>query len=273
MSGRFEGKVAIITGAAHGIGASHALAFAREGASVAVTDICHDVPLATYGLGTEEEMNSVVKEIQGMERRAIGIRCDVSKAKDVENMVQRVVDEFGKIDILINNAGIGLRAGPIWEVSEEEWDLTVDIMLKGHYLCCKYVLPHMIKQKYGKIVNTSSIAARGGRLNTPYSATKAAIQIFTLAVAKDVGEYNINVNCVAPGGVYTPMSRAATKALAPVLGVPEDEIYPMYCKQFHILGREITTQDISNAVLFLCSEEARNVNGHVLYVDGGFLAI
>jgi len=273
MAGRMEGKVAIVTGAAHGLGASHALALAREGASVAVTDICHDLPEARYGMGKETEMDSVVKEIRAMGRRAIGIRCDVTKAKDVENMVHRVVDEFGKIDILVNNAGIAFVATPIWEVSEEAWDLTVDIMLKGTYLCCKYVLPHMIKQKYGKIVNTGSIGSRGQRHNAPYSAVKAGIQILTLAVAKDVGEYNINVNCVSPGSVYTPMMRGACKDAAPDLGIPEDEVYSMICQRCHILGREILAQDISNAVLFLCSEEARNVNGHVLFVDGGFLGI
>jgi len=271
MPARFEGKVAIITGAAHGLGASHALAFAREGASVAVTDIAHDLPEARYGMGKEAEMNSVVKEIRGMGRRAIGIRCDVSKAKDVENMVQRVVDEFGKIDILVNNAGIAFVATPIWEFTEEAWDLTVDIMLKGTFLCSKYVLPHMIKQRYGKIVNTGSIGARGQRNNDPYCAAKAGIHVLTLAMAKDVGEYNINVNCVSPGCVLTPMQRGAIKDAAP--DTPADEAYATACQRFHILGREITAQDISNAVLFLCSEEARNVNGHVLFVDGGFLGI
>jgi NAD(P)-dependent dehydrogenase (short-subunit alcohol dehydrogenase family) len=271
MPARFEGKVAIVTGAAHGLGASHALAFAREGANVVVTDICQDLPEARYAMGAEAEMNGVVKEIQDLGQRAIGIRCDVSKAEDVENMVQRVVDEFGKIDILINNAGIAFTATPIWEVSEEAWDLTVDIMLKGTFLCCKYVLPHMIKQRYGKIVNTGSIGARGQQHNAPYSATKAGIQVFTLAVAKDVGEYNININCVSPGAVYTSMMRRALKDAVP--DVPEDVAYAVGCQRFHILGREILPQDISNAVLFLCSEEARNVNGHVLFVDGGFLGI
>jgi len=146
-------------------------------------------------------------------------------------------------------------------------------MLKGTFLCCKYVLPHMIKQGYGKIVNTGSIGSRGQRHNAPYSATKAGIQLFTLAMAKDVGEYNININCVSPGCVYTPMMRGACKDSASDLGIPEDEVYPAICQQFHILGREILPQDISNEVLFLCSEEARNVNGHVLFVDGGYLGI
>jgi NAD(P)-dependent dehydrogenase (short-subunit alcohol dehydrogenase family) len=273
MAGKFEGKVAIITGAAHGLGASHALAFGREGADVAVTDVCHDLPGARYGMGAEDEMNSVVKEIQDLGSRAIGIKCDVSKDEDVEEMVQKVADEFGKIDILVNNAGIAFVAIPIWEFTEEAWDMTVDIMLKGTFLCCKYVLPHMIKQQYGKIVNTGSIAARGQQHNAPYSAVKAGIQILTLAMAKDAGEYNININCVSPGPVLTPMVRGAQKMSNPDSVIPEDEAYAAACQKYHILGRGILAQDISNAVLFLCSEDARNVNGHVLFVDGGFLAI
>ena len=270
---RFEGKVAIITGAAHGLGASHALAFAREGASVAVTDICENLPDARYAMGRQEEMNSIVEEIQAMGQRAIGVRCDVSKADDVESMVKSVLDEFGKIDILVNNAGIAFVATPIWEVTEEAWDLTVDVMLKGTYLCCKYVLPHMIKQRYGKIVNTGSIGSRGQQHNAPYSAVKAGIQVFTLAVAKDVGKYNINVNCVAPGAVYTPMMHGACKDASQDLKIEGEQLYSWICKQCHILGREILPEDISHSVLFLCSEEARNVNGHVLFVDGGFQAI
>jgi 3-oxoacyl-[acyl-carrier protein] reductase len=224
-------------------------------------------------MGTEGEMNSVVEEIWRVGQRAIGIQCNVSKAEDVEDMVQRVIDEFGKIDILVNNAGLVFVANPVWEVSEEAWNVTVDVMLKGTFLCSRYVLPHMIKQRYGKIVNIGSVGARAQRHNAAYSAVKAAIQTFTLAVAKDVGEYNVNVNCVSPGCVHTPMVRFGLKDFAPDWGIPEDEAYNWLCKQLHILGREILPQDISDAILFLCSEEARNVNGHVLYVDGGFLGI
>ena len=270
MAARLTGKVGIVTGAAHGMGASHAVALALAGADVAVTDIGQDVPEVPYAMGTETEMDTVVKEIQDSGRRAIGIRCDVSNAKDVDNMVQRVVDEFGKIDILVNNAGIAIVATPVWEYTEEAWDKTVDIMLKGTFLCCKYVLPHMIKQKYGKIVNIGSPGARAQRHNAPYCAAKAGIHLLTLAMAKDVGEYNINVNCVAPGAVYTPMLAGALEDLGPDRGFPEGEAYETLCETFQILGREITTEDVSNAVLFLCSEEARNVNGQVLYVDGGF---
>jgi 3-oxoacyl-[acyl-carrier protein] reductase len=222
-------------------------------------------------MGSEGEMNRVVKEIRALRRGAIAIKCDVTNAQDVESMVRRVVDEFDRIDILVNNAGIAFAQTPVWEVDEETWDLTVDIMLKGTYLCSKYVLPHMIEQQYGKIVNASSIAARAQRYNAPYSAVKAAIEVLTLSMAKDAGEYNVNVNCVAPGGVRTPMVMGVFKDAIRDSGLSEDEFYAAACKQFSILGREITEEDISDAVLFLCSEKARNVNGQVLYVDGGFL--
>lgn len=273
MTARFEGKVAIITGAARGLGASHALAFGREGATVVVTDICNDFPASQHAIGTEQEMNNVVKEILDIGGNAIGIRCDVSKSLDVEAMVQKTLDEFGQIDILVNNAGITFPKKPIWEVTEQVWDGTLDIMLKGCFLCCKYVLPHMIKRKYGKIVNTGSINARAGKNNSPYSAAKAAIHTLTLAMAKDLGEHNINVNCVAPGAVNTPMMEAACENGAEQFGMKPEEVYPFICQNYHILGREITMEDVSNSVLFLSSEEARNVNGQVLYVDGGFLTI
>ena len=252
MSLRFEGKVAVITGAAHGLGASHALAFAIEGANIAAADICQDIPDSRYAMGKQDEMNSVVAKILDMGRRAIGIRCDVRNAADVKIMVQRVMDEFGKIDILVNNAGIAFVATPIWKVTEEAWDLTVDVMLKGTYLCCKYVLPYMIQQRYGKIVNTGSIGSRGQRHNAPYSAVKAGIQVFTLAVAKDFGKYNINVNCVSPGSVYTPMMQGACNDASQHLKIDKEQVYSQICRQFHILGKEILAEDISNSVLFLC---------------------
>lgn len=268
---RFKDKVAIITGAAHGLGASHALAFAKEGADVVVADICEDLENATYGMGSREEVSSVVKEIQDMGRRAIDVQCDVTKADQVQSMIRKSMDEFGRIDILVNNAGIAFVATPIWEVTEAVWDLTVDIMLKGTFLCTKYVLPHMIENKSGNIVNVSSIASKGARHNVPYSTVKAGIETFTLATAKDVGEYKINVNAVAPGSVRTPMVDGALVDLSKEMNVPPEELFQVAIDQQQILGNGILPEDISNGVLFLCSEEARNVNGHVLYIDGGLM--
>jgi len=271
--GRLEGKVAIVTGAAHGLGASHAVALAREGADVAVVDIGHDLPHAQYSLGTEEETNSVVREIRTLGRRAIGIRGDVSKAKEVQEMVKRVVDEFGKIDILVNNAAIALVALPLWEVTEEQWDQLMDVNLKGTFLCCKYVLPHMIKQQSGKIINIGSIWGReGGASAAPYSASKGGVHNLTHALAKDTAPYNININCVAPGIIRTPMAVEAHKRIAPSMGIPWEEVYSTLCKMYTIFGREQTAQDVSNAVVFLASAEARNIHGSVIYVDGGHLS-
>lgn len=272
--GKLEGKIAIVTGAARGLGASHALALAREGSDVAAVDICHDLPYPKYPLGTEDELNSVVKEIQGLGRRAIAVKCDVTKSGEVEKMVKRVVDEFGKIDILVNNAGIAVGNIPVWEFPEEAFDLVVGVTLKGTFLCCKYVLPHMINQESGKVINTTSIAGREGQAgNSPYCAAKAGIATFTHAIAKDVAQHNINVNCVGPGVVMTPMVRGVFEPIAKDLGLPVEQFYASACGMFHALGREVLPEDISNAVVFLASEESRNINGLAIYVDGGHLAI
>ena len=271
--GRLEGKVAIVTGAAHGMGACHAISLAREGADVALADIWQDIPHVGYALGTEEELNRVVEEIRSLGRRAIGIRCDVSKRDDVERMVQRVIDEFGRIDILVSNAGVAAVATPLWEITEEQWDTIIDVNLKGTFLCCKYVLPHMIKQQSGKVINIGSIWGREGGVGAgPYSASKGGVHNLTHSLAKDCAPYNINVNAVAPGVVLTPMVQGVTGPAVRMAGISEKELYPMVCRMYHIFGREVLPQDVSNAVVFLASEESRNINGMVIYVDGGHLA-
>ena len=272
MAGRLEGKVAIVTGAARGMGASHAVALAKEGAAVAVVDVCRDLPHTPYSLGTQAERNSVVKEIQALGKRAIGIDCDVSKADEVERMVNRVVSEFGKIDILVNNAAISPVAQPLWEVEEELWDQVMGVNLKGTFLCCKHVLPHMIKQQCGKIINIGSVWGReGGAGAAPYCASKGGIHNFTHALAKDAAPYNINVNAVAPGLVKTPMQLASAKAYGATMGLTPEEFNKQMIKTLSILNRDVAAEDVSNAVVFLASEEARNIDGLVIYVDGGHL--
>jgi len=271
--GRLKGKVAIVTGAAHGMGASHALALAREGADVAAVDICQDLPYIEYPMGTEEELNRVVAEVRGLGRRAMGIRCDVSKRAQVERMVKRVIGEFGRIDILVNNAGVAAVATPLWETTEEQWDTIIDVNLKGTFLCCKYILPHMVAQQSGKIINIGSIWGREGGIGAgPYSASKGGVHNLTHSLAKDCAPYNINVNAVGPGAVPTPMVKGVTGPAARMAGVSEEELYPMVARMYHIFGREVLPQDVSNAVVFLASEESRNINGMVIYVDGGHLS-
>jgi NAD(P)-dependent dehydrogenase (short-subunit alcohol dehydrogenase family) len=272
MTGRLESKVAIVTGAAHGMGASHATALAKEGADIAVVDICHDLTHTPYCLGTAAERDSVVDQIQALGQRAVGIDCDISKSDEVQRMVSEVIGEFGKIDILVNNAAIALVATPLWEVREEEWDQLMAVNLRGTFLCCKYVLPYMIKQQYGKVINIGSVWGReGGAGATPYSASKGGIHNFTHALAKDAAPYNINVNAVAPGLIKTPMQQAAEKIFAKTMGVTPEEIYSQIRKMLTIFDRDVPPEDVSNAVVFLASEEARNIDGMVIYVDGGHL--
>jgi len=274
MAGRVEGKVAIVTGAAHGMGRSHCLVLAREGADIAAVDIAHDVPLNRYSLGSEDELSSAVNEIQALGRRAIGIKCDVSKGAEVEQMVERVVNEFGKIDILVNNVGVTGASGPITEMTEEEWDFMLAVNLKSQFLCCKYVLPHMMKQQYGKVINIGSVNGREGSAGTTaYCAAKGGVHNFTHALAKEAAPYNINVNCVAPCAVDTPMLQAGAAMAPERYGIKEEKFYDYFCEMMHILGREITVEDISNAVLFLASEESRNIDGSVIYVDGGHIRV
>ena len=269
MGARLDGKVSIVTGAAHGLGATLALALAREGASVAAVDVCHDLPPASYPMGTEEELNQVVQEIIALGRRAIAIECDVSKAKDVENMVQRVVNELGKLDILVNNAGV-VTFAPFVNLTEEEWNLIIDVNLKGPFLCCKYALPHMIAQKAGKIVNISSHDDRQAIPSTlaHYCSSKAGLHMLTDALSKEMAEHNINVNCVAPGAIWTPMMEYARRRAAPE-GANLWEDYLDACRRMHTFPREVTLEDVANAVLFLVSEESRSMTGYTFYVDGG----
>ena len=269
MAGRVEGKVAIVTGAAAGMGTAHALALAREGADVAVVDICRDQPLTPVAGGTAGALDKLVQEIRALGRRAIAIRCDVSKADEVEKMVKTVMDEFGKIDILVNNAGV-VTITPFVDLTEEEWDFVMDVNLKGTFLCCKYVVPHMIAQKAGKIVNIGSVNGREGMLgNVHYCCSKAGVHMLTDALSKEVAQHNINVNCVAPGTVWgTPMVDWVTRYVAPE-GTDPREAYLALCQRMYTFGREQTPEDIANAMLFLASEESRNITGYTIYVDGG----
>ncbi|MFO7962333.1 MAG: SDR family oxidoreductase [Desulfobacterales bacterium] len=273
MADRFVNKVALITGGANGLGKSHALGFAREGANVAIADICKPQRELKYDMATTDDMESVLAEIRSLGSDAVGIECDVSREDDVEKMINRVVEKFGRIDILINNAGVASVAVPVWEVKEGIWDLIVDVMLKGTFLCSKYTLPVMIKQKYGKIVNTSSIGAKGQAGNAPYGAAKAGIESLTVSMAKEVGKYKINVNCVGPGLVMTSLTRGALRATSGKNGTPEDQLYAYINKKQSALGEPITMSDVTNTILFLCSEDARNINGSTIYVDGGLLYI
>lgn len=248
--GEFTGKVAIVTAAAGaGIGQAVARSFAREGAHVIVSDAHAKRPF------------SVAEEItREYGIRAVGRQCDVRNRGQVEEMVRTAIEEWGKIDILVNNAGID-RPAPVWEMDDETWDLVIDVNLKGVFNCCRAVLPVMMEQKQGKIVNLSSVVAwlGGKEEGAAYVAAKAGILGLTRALAHQVGEYNINVNAVAPGLIYNPF-----------LGKVRPPAYFEDVRKQIVLGRLGTPQDVANAVLFLCSEKAAYVTGACLCVSGGW---
>jgi citronellol/citronellal dehydrogenase len=191
-------KVAIVTGSSRGLGKAIALAFAEEGADVVVA------------ARTETEMerlpgtiNKTAEQIQAMGRRVLAVKCDVTSEEDVEAMVHRAIEEFGRIDVLVNNAGV-LFFSPIVDTTVKRWDLIMRINLRGAFLCCKAVLPKMMEQKRGSIINMSSIAVSDRNPGeVPYAVTKAAIESLTFGLAEEVREYNIAVNALTPGRVRT----------------------------------------------------------------------
>lgn len=241
---RLENKVAIITGGAGGIGLAAVKRFLEEGAKVAIVDYDKQ-----QGEKIEEELGENVAFFA----------VDVSKLADVKEMVEQVVDRFGKIDILINNAGI-TRDATLVKMSEEDFEKVIQINLNGVYYCTQAVAPHMIAQGSGKIISTSSVSGVYGNFGqTNYAATKAAVIGMTKTWAKELGRKGINVNAVAPGFTATPMvEKMPEKVLQQMEGITS-------------LQRLGKPEDIANAYLFLASDEASYITGHVLQVDGGIM--
>jgi NAD(P)-dependent dehydrogenase (short-subunit alcohol dehydrogenase family) len=250
---RLEGKVAIVTGGGQGIGRAIALTFAKEGSDVAIFDI---IP---------EAGKKVVDEIKTLKRKALFIKCDVSNSLEVNQATKKVLDDFGKIDILVNNAGIAVPA-PAEEATEELWDKTININLKGPFLCSQAVGRQMIKQRHGKIINIASTAAT---VTTPllcaYAASKGGVLLLTRALAGEWGKYNINVNAVSPGLTETDIIKGVAAKAPP--GYFEGRVKRIPLKRLN------QPQDIANTVLFLASSESDNISGESILVDGGVCSI
>ena len=255
---RLKDKVAVITGAASGIGKAIALRFASEGALVIVADKDTDrVPQA-------------IEEIELIGGRAAGFALDVTLREHVQEFVVKVIEAHRRIDILVNNAGI-TRYRPFLTTVGEDWDKVLDVDLKGVFFCSQAAAPHMIRRGYGKIVNISSALGTGttphNTAGSPagssaYAAAKAAVIQLTKTLARELGPYGINVNCVAPGTFVTPITRSTR--------TPEEvEAHIAHRKQTVVLNRLGSLEELANAVLFLASDEASYIAGHTLYVDGG----
>lgn len=263
---KLEGKVAIITGGARGNGLAAAKCMAAEGADIVIADICENMNTLPYDLATPEVMAGAVKEIEAMGRKALGIKCDVRKAADVEAMVKQVMDTCGKIDILVNNAGNSSMIA-ISEMSEETWDEVLDTHLKGMFLCCRYVLPHMIAQHSGKVVSISSVGGqRGFGMGGHYCAAKHGIIGLNKSIAMEVADHNINANVVCPGTVWTDMM----KGIADYFGMEGDDAKEQFFAGHLMKEREVTPEDIGRAVLWLCVEDSQNITGNMITVDQGW---
>jgi NAD(P)-dependent dehydrogenase (short-subunit alcohol dehydrogenase family) len=249
-----KGKVALITGGASGIGHATALLFAQEGATVTVADINSELGLA------------VVQAIQSAGGQATFIRCDVTKAYDCRQAVDATLEQFGRLDILFNNAGI-IRRADVVEITEEEWDRVMAVNLKSIFLMSKFAVPVMAKAGGGAIINTSSgWGLKGGPKAVSYCASKAAVVNMTRAMAIDHGAQNIRVNCICPGDVDTPMLRHEARQLGQTEAefLAEAAIRPL--RRF---GKPV---EIAHAVLYLASDASTYVTGTALLVDGGGLA-
>ncbi|NUQ36523.1 MAG: 3-oxoacyl-ACP reductase FabG [Caldilineales bacterium] len=247
-----ENKVALITGGANGIGRATALYFARAGAQVVIAD------LAAAALETVCEE---VVAAGGAVATAVG---NVSVREDVQRMVDTAVQRFGRLDILINNAGITrdalttrVKDGQVKLMSEEQWDAVLDVNLKGVWLCAQLAAVPMMAQRSGRIVNTASVSALGNIGQANYSASKAGVIGLTRALAKEWARYNIAVNCIAPGGVKTQMTAA----------IPD----PIMQELLHEIpfGRLAEPEEIASVHAFLCSDMASYITGQTIFVDGG----
>lgn len=256
MGLRLDNRVAVITGGANGIGRETALVFAEAGATVIVWDM-----VATAG-------EALVSEIKGQGATALFLRVNVTAQDEIAQAVAKVIDQFGKIDILINNAGItrdaqlvkvkdGQVAG---KMAEADFDLVLDVNLKGVFNCTQAIAPHMIAQGYGRIVSASSVVGLYGNFGqTNYAATKAGVIGMTRVWARELGKRGITANAVAPGFIATEMTRA----------MPEQVLKGMV--EHTPVGRMGTPHDVANAYLFLASDAAEFINGAVLNVDGGLV--
>ncbi|MCM3781817.1 glucose 1-dehydrogenase [Neobacillus mesonae] len=249
---RLADKIALITGSGSGIGKSSALLFAREGAIVIVNDL------------NEDKGKETTEEIVASGGKAVYLKADVTNSEQVKAMVEQAIKEFGRIDVLFNNAGVS-GVGMLHEVDPDEWDRVITVNIRGVYLPSKYVLPYMMEQGGGSIINMSScIAEIGLAKRASYSATKGAVLALTKSMQVDYAQYNIRVNALLPGTILTPF---VEDYLRSSYSDPEEAIESLKTRQ--LSGKLGRPDDVANAALFLASDESKFMMGSPLYIDGG----
>jgi len=266
----FSGQVAFVTGAARGQGRSHAVAYAEHGADVVVTDICDSLATADYPLGTTADLEETAELIEREGQEALPLEMDVRDEAQVQAAVERAVEEFGRIDVLANNAGIW-NLEYLHEMSEQQWDEMLDTDLKGVWLCSKHVAQHMIERgEGGKIVSTASTAGHGASYRGGhYTAAKHGVVGLTKSFAIELGQYDINVNCVSPTGIDSPMTRGLTEKYGQEAIAELNE----YTGSWNVIDDgPVESQDVTEAYLWLSSDAARYVTGTAVAVDAGLMA-
>jgi NAD(P)-dependent dehydrogenase (short-subunit alcohol dehydrogenase family) len=264
---RLEGRTALVTGGARNIGLSIARELALRGASVAIVDLGHDLETIPYALATPDQLARAVDELNRLGGPAIGMPCDVRDEGQVRETVERIVEEFGRLDILVNNAGVG-SLYPVQELTGKAWNEVVDVCLKGTFLCCKCVVPQMMNQGNGRIINIASVAGlRGLGYSAHYCAAKHGVIGLTRALAVELADHGIQVQAVCPGTVESP----SLLGLASQAGLDGDP-YGHFSQRHLLRDRRITPQDIAEAVCWLASGECRCLTGTILTVDAGWTA-
>jgi SDR family mycofactocin-dependent oxidoreductase len=272
---RFTGKVAMVTGAARGQGRSHAIRLAAEGADVILCDLAADIDTVPYALGTEDELRETAALIADLDRRTVVCRCDVRSTADLAAAVRRGLDELGRIDVLVANAGIA-GVSTLAEMSDDAWQNMIDVNLTGVFKTLRAVVPHMVARRYGRIVATSSIVGRQGSANIGhYVAAKWGVLGLVKSLAVEVAEHGVTVNAVCPTSVDSPMIQ--NEAFHRLFLPDADEIVPSEVEAAYTALNPIPVpwlapDDVSDAVLFLASDEARFITGDALPVALGWNA-
>jgi SDR family mycofactocin-dependent oxidoreductase len=275
--GRLDGKVAIVTGAGRGQGRAHAIALAREGADVVCCGIEHDLPGLKFKLWSPGDLDETVRLVEQEDQRAIKVAADVGDFDDMKRVAETAVSEFGKIDIMVANAGIVAYA-PVQEMTKQEWDIAIHVLLTGVFNSLRVCAPHFIEQQSGRFIATSSAVGKMGVGNAAnYVAAKWGVIGFVKSAAIDLGRYNITCNAICPGYVSTPLlnNDLTTGLFFPEEEEPTMDMVDEWIRMNHHflpVGR-LDPSEISKAVVFLASDEARYISGSTVDVSAGMASL